>query len=184
MRNKNSKWPSVGHFGFYFCKFNHGLSSCESLYAWSSYFALILSYVKNITKLLKFKKATRPTFQNCLLPKGNQVIDWHCCTYLPNKQKICWKLFPEISLLVALVIKGLKIWESKWHQKSSGVIWWLCEVWGSRIDRDNQKIKNNGRTGGHLGFYNCEICHGLSLCETYITFCFIFMVQLFCIFLS
>ena len=38
----------------------------------------------------------------------------------------------SISLLVALVIKGLIIWESKCHQKSPGGIWWLCEVWGSR----------------------------------------------------
>ena len=58
----------------------------------------------------------------------------HIC----QKKKICRKLFPEmyvltsISLLVALVIKRLIIWESKCHQKSPCVIWWLCEVWGSR----------------------------------------------------
>ena len=37
----------------------HGLTLCESshfvLYAWSSFFALFLSYV-NLTKFLKFKK--------------------------------------------------------------------------------------------------------------------------------
>ena len=36
------------HFGFYFCEICHGLSLCVSLhfvlYAWSSYFALFLSY--------------------------------------------------------------------------------------------------------------------------------------------
>ena len=45
-----------------------------SMHAWSSYFALILSSV-NITKFLKFKIAARPPFLNCLLPRGNQVID-------------------------------------------------------------------------------------------------------------
>ena len=74
-------------FGFYFCKIYHGLSLCESLhfvlYAWSSYFALILNCV-NVTKLLKFKKAARQLFLNCLLQKVNQVIDRHCCPYLPN----------------------------------------------------------------------------------------------------
>ena len=52
-------------FWFYFCKIYHELSLCESLnfvlYAWSSYFALILSCV-NITKLLKFKMAARQPF--------------------------------------------------------------------------------------------------------------------------
>ena len=31
---------------------------------------------------------------------------------------------------------------------------------------------------GHFELYLCKICHGLSLWET---FCFIFMVQIFCI---
>ena len=44
------------------------------LYAWSSYFALILSCV-DITKILKFKMAARQPFKNCLLPKVIQVID-------------------------------------------------------------------------------------------------------------
>ena len=73
---KQFKMP-VGHFGFYFCEICHGLSLCESLhfvlYAWSSYLALLLSYV-NITKLLKFKIAAKQPFKNCLLPKVNQVI--------------------------------------------------------------------------------------------------------------
>ena len=29
--------------------------------------------------------------------------------------------------------------------------------------RDNEKIKFKWPTGGHFGFYNCEISHGLSL---------------------
>ena len=45
--------------------FSHGLSSSESLqfvlYAWSSYFALILKCL-NITKLLKLKMTARPPF--------------------------------------------------------------------------------------------------------------------------
>ena len=32
--------------------------------------------------------------------------------------------------------------------------------------RDNENKKLKRPTGGHFGFYNCEICHGLSLCET------------------
>ena len=32
--------------------------------------------------------------------------------------------------------------------------------------RDNEKNNFKWPTGGHLGFYNSEICHGLSLCET------------------
>ena len=30
---------------------------------------------------------------------------------------------------------------------------------------DNEKKKIKWPTGGHFEFYNCEICHGLSLCE-------------------
>ena len=50
------------------------------VYGWSSYFALILSYVNilsnvNITELLKVKMATRQPFLNCLLSKANQVIE-------------------------------------------------------------------------------------------------------------
>ena len=48
-----------------FLQNSHGLYLYESLhfvlYAWSSYFALILGGV-NITKLLKFKMAARPPF--------------------------------------------------------------------------------------------------------------------------
>ena len=43
-----------------------------------------------------------------------------------------WNVLTSISLLVALVINGLIIWQSKCHQKFPGGIWWLCEVWGSR----------------------------------------------------
>ena len=32
--------------------------------------------------------------------------------------------------------------------------------------RDNKKKKIIWPTGGHFVFYNCEVCHGLSLCET------------------
>ena len=32
--------------------------------------------------------------------------------------------------------------------------------------RDDEKKKSKWPTGCHFGFYNCEICHGLSLCET------------------
>ena len=51
MRKKDKKWPSVSNFGYYFRKICHGLS----FYSWSSYFALLSSYIK-ITKLLKFRK--------------------------------------------------------------------------------------------------------------------------------
>ena len=32
--------------------------------------------------------------------------------------------------------------------------------------REKEKRKWKWPTGGHFGFHNCEICHGLSLCET------------------
>ena len=32
--------------------------------------------------------------------------------------------------------------------------------------RDNEKKKLKWPTGDHFGFFNCEICHELSLCET------------------
>ena len=63
---------------------------------------------------------------------------------------------------MALVIKELIIWESKCHQKSPP--WcYLMAMWGMRkqkfIDQLSCKISEMMR-------YNCEICHGLSLCET------------------
>ena len=70
-RDHEKKQLNVTTFGFYFCKIYHGLSLCESLYfvlyAWSSYFALILSCV-NIKKLLKM--AARPTFIKLFAPKS------------------------------------------------------------------------------------------------------------------
>ena len=167
---KQLKWPSVGHFGFYFCTIYHGLSLCEALhvvlYAWSSYFALILSCL-NIKKLLKFKMTARQPFLNYLLPKVYQVIDWHCCPYLPNKKKICWKLFlkcaTSISLLVALV--------TGWYMgiKMSPEITWcyLMAMWSMRkqkfIDQLSCKISEIMRKKikwlprGHFRFYDCEI---------------------------
>ena len=82
-----------------------------------------------------------------------------------------------ISLLVALVVEGLIIWKSKCHQNplvlSDGYgKYEETEVYRLAIMqdfRDIEKKKLNGRqwpTSGHFGFYNCEICHGLSLCET------------------
>ena len=51
--------------GLYNCKICHGLSLCETLhsvlYSWSSYFAFFFSKL-NITKLLKFKMATKRPF--------------------------------------------------------------------------------------------------------------------------
>ena len=32
--------------------------------------------------------------------------------------------------------------------------------------RDNENKKLKWPIGGNFGFYNCEICHGLALCET------------------
>ena len=42
-----------------------------------------------------------------------------------------------------------------------------AEVHRSAIMQD---LRDNGKkiewpNGGHFGFYNCKICHGLSLCE-------------------
>ena len=70
---------------------------------------LSLSYV-NITKSQKKRY--------CLLPKPNQVIGWHSWTYLPFELKqdlmetFSWIALTSISLLVAIVIKGLMIWRS------------------------------------------------------------------------
>ena len=64
-RDNEKKGPTGGHFGFYNCEICHGLSLCETshfvLYSWSSYFAFLLSLV-NITRLLKFKMATKRPF--------------------------------------------------------------------------------------------------------------------------
>ena len=138
------------------------------LYAWSSYSALILSCV-NITKLLKFKMAARQSFYNCLLIRSLTDIAVHIYQI---KRKSAGNFFlkcaTSISLLVALVIKGLIIWESKCHQKSPGVIWWLCEAEDQLSCKISEIMRKKVKwlTGGHFGFYNCEICHGLSLCET------------------
>ena len=74
---KTIKMTASRPFWILFLRNFHGLSLCESLhfvlYARSNYFALFLSSV-NIAKLIKFKMAARPLFQNCLLPKVNQVI--------------------------------------------------------------------------------------------------------------
>ena len=94
----------------------HGLSLCESLhfvlYAWSSYFALILSRL-NITKLIKFKIAAGHPFKIVCSPKliGSLTdIAVHICQI---KGKFAGNFFlkcaTSISLLVALVIKGLII---------------------------------------------------------------------------
>ena len=41
-----------------------------------------------------------------------------------------------------------------------------AEGYRSAIMQDFRDNGNKWRTGGHLGFYNCEFCHGLSLSET------------------
>ena len=76
---------------------------------------------------------------------------------------------------------------------SPKITWWYLMAMSSMrkqkfIDQLSCKISKIMRkkikwpTGGHLSFYECDICHGLSLCDT-LHFLFIFMVQLFCIFL-
>ena len=71
------KWPTGGHFGFHNWEICHGLSLCETLhfvfFIHGPAILLFFSQV-NITKLLKFKMATKRLFCNCLLPKVNQVI--------------------------------------------------------------------------------------------------------------
>ena len=37
-----------------------------------------------------------------------------------------------------------------------------AEVYRSTIMQDFQDEKKKWPTGGHFGFYNCEICHGLA----------------------
>ena len=77
-----------------------------------------------------------------------------------------------MSLLVVLVIKGLIMCEAKCLQNplviSDGYVKYEeADIHRSAIMqnfRDNEnKIKCP--TGVHFGFYNCESCHGLSLCE-------------------
>ena len=41
-----------------------------------------------------------------------------------------------------------------------------AEVHRSAIMRDSRYNEKKWQTGGHFGFYHCEICHGLPLCET------------------
>ena len=64
-RKNNKILPLAGYFKFYFCEICHGLSLLDSthfvLYAWSSFFALFLSYV-NITIFLNFKMAAKRLF--------------------------------------------------------------------------------------------------------------------------
>ena len=93
-----------------------------------------------------------------------RLFGWHCCAYLPNKKKICWKLswntLTGISLLVALVIKGLITWESKCHQNlpvvSDGYVKYEeAEVHRSAIMqdfRDNEKKNLDGRLAAILDF--------------------------------
>ena len=61
-------------------------------------------------KLLKLKNVD---IWNCLLPKGNQDIGWHNWAYFQNKKKetFFWNALTSISSLVAIVIKGLIIWD-------------------------------------------------------------------------
>ena len=85
----------------------------------------------------------------------------HSCPYLPNKKKICF--FLKCANKYSLVNGPKKI---PWC--------YLMAMWSIRkkkfIDQLSCKISELMRkkwpTGGFLGFYNCEICHGLSLCET------------------
>ena len=56
-------------------------------------------------------------------PKVNQVIVWQSWANLLNWKKVWWKFFSwkaltSISLLGAIVIKGLMIWGSKCHQNN------------------------------------------------------------------
>ena len=52
--------------------------------------------------------------------------------------------------------------------------WYVMALWSMRgqkfIDQLSCEIpdimKKKWPTGGHFGFHNCEICHGLPLCET------------------
>ena len=64
---------------------------------WSSYFALFLSSV-SIAKLIKFKMAARPPFQNCLFPKVIRSladIAVHSCAYLLNKRRSAGNFFSK-----------------------------------------------------------------------------------------
>ena len=77
MRKKTNKnYGQLAIFYFIFAKFGMCYPCVRPhivLYAWSSFFALFLSYV-NITKFLKFKMTAKRPFQNRLLPKVIQVI--------------------------------------------------------------------------------------------------------------
>ena len=107
----------------------HGLSLCESLhfvlYAWSSYLALILSRV-NITKSLKFKMPLESHFlivcSQKLIRSLTDIAVHICQIKTKSAGNFFLKCATSIFLLVALVIEGLIIWESKCHQKSPGVI--------------------------------------------------------------
>ena len=143
---------------------------CETLhfvlYAWSSYFALFLNCL-NIAKLLKFKRAARLPFQN-----------WHSCVYL--LETFSWNALTSISLLVALVIKGLIILESRCHQNPPMLS-------HGYVKYEEAKDQLSCR---FLRWWEKKIKFRISLVQNSslvilvwdITFFFIFMVQLFCVF--
>ena len=91
---------------------------------------------------------------------------------------------------MALVIEGLIIWESKCNQNYSVVCdgyvkYERAEVLRSAIMqdfRDNEEKIENGRLATILDFISEKFVMGHHCVRPSI--CFIFMVQLFCIFLS
>ena len=74
---KKFKWPTSGHFYFISAKFLMGYACVRHHILFYIHSPAILHFFLryvNITKLLKFKVATKLPFWNCLLPKINQVI--------------------------------------------------------------------------------------------------------------
>ena len=150
---------------------DHGVSLCSICMVQLFCFDVELRKYYKITRLLDshLKKMLRKVIRSLT------DIAVHICQI---ERKSAGNFFLEcatsVSLLVALVIKGFIIWEIKMSPKIP-----CCYLMAMRSMRKQKFIdqlpckiseimrkKMKWLTGGHFGFYNCKICHGLSLCET------------------
>ena len=116
-KKKQLKLTVSRPFWIFFCEIYHELSLCESLhfvlYAWSSYFALILCCV-NITKLLNSKWPLDSHFKTVCSQKVMRSLTDIAVHICQIKRKSAGNFFlkcaTSISLLVARVIEWLIIW--------------------------------------------------------------------------
>ena len=114
-------------------------------------------------KIIKIQNGHLTAILNCLLSKANQVIGWYSWLYFPKNidkkinqiKRSDWNFFLKHANAFFFV-------SGHSHQKSNGYVKYEeAEVHRSAIIQD---FRDNEKT--NFGFYNCEICPGLSLCET------------------